>query len=284
MRQDLSSDCRRQSRWTCGLMQALPAVLAVGAFALPAAAGEPPKQASAPAHPVDVSAVRDKLKLLTDGKNHYIAVVPTGDGEGVFYGDGKRFYELRSPSSGRNGESWERSFIDPRLTEGGHAEGMGFVSLRNGAYKLDCGPRATPLKLVDAAAAKDQLAAATFERSPRKYSPYALARDEHGVYYYVDHGYQKEDEKKFRLFVGPKGNLKQLKMTNIVSDVEGDIFSTKTGSLRLILNRSESLWIKDTKKSKLTIVKLDFNVQVASLYNDFGIYSGERLGTPCDDL
>lgn len=282
MRQVMSSDCRRQSRWTCGWLGALWAVGALGPAA--AAAGEPPKSASAPQHLVDVSAVRDKMTLLTDGKSHYIAVVPTGQGEGVFYGDGQRFYELRSPSSGRNGDSWERSFIDPRFTEGGHEEGMGFVSLRDGVYKVSCGPRTTVLKPVEAAAAKSQLDAATFERSPRKYAPYALARDEHGVYYYVDHGYQKEEAKKFRLFVGPKGNLKQLKMTNIVSDVEGDIFSTKTGSLRLILNRGESLWIKDAKKSKLTIVKLDFNVQVASLYNDFGLYAGERLGTPCDDL
>lgn len=261
------------------------ALVVLSAIGLPAAAADSKEStAAAPQHPVDVSAIRDKMKLLTDGKSHFLAVVPMGDGDGMFYGDGKRFYELHNASGGRNGDNWERSFIDPRFTEGGHEEGAGFVSFRDGVYKVDCGSRATVLKPVDAAAAKSQLAAATFERSPRKYAAYALARDERGVYYYVDHGYHKEEAKKFRLFVGPKGNLKQQKMTNIVSDVEGDIFSTKTGSLRLILNKGESLWIKDSKKSKLTIVKLDFNVQNASLYNDFGIYTGERLGTPCDDL
>ena len=40
--------------------------LALGDSAAPAAAGEE----------ADVSAYRDKLKVLTDGKNHYVAVRP----------------------------------------------------------------------------------------------------------------------------------------------------------------------------------------------------------------
>jgi len=56
-------------------------------------AGQP---APPPVKPVDVAAVRDKLLVLTDGKGHFVAVTPMGvDPEGFFYGDGKRFFQLR---------------------------------------------------------------------------------------------------------------------------------------------------------------------------------------------
>ena len=48
-----------------------------------------------------------------------------------------------------------------------------------------------------------------------------------------------------------KGNLKQLKMTNVVADSEGEIFSTKTGELRLVLNKSEYAWVQAGAPLKL---------------------------------
>lgn len=283
-------------RWDSGA--ALTAcLLAGGAIGLgsTAHAGTPPASASAsaPGPKLDISAVRPKLIVLTDGKSHYIVVKrePPGDDKNdFFYGDGKRFFRLAQPSYSSNGDNWERSFIDPRFTEGGHEEGMGFVSSRDGTYTVLCGERKTELKLLDAAAQKALLDAATFEMSPRKYRPYALARDDKGRYYYVDRGYLEADRQKFRLFAGPKGDLKLQKMTNIVSDSQGDVFSTKSGSLRMILTKEpkESQWVVGAGKketySKLTIVPIDFNQNVAMIYREFGIYAGDRLGTPCDDL
>ena len=71
-------------------------------------------------------------------------------------------------------------------------------------------------------------------------------------------------------------------MTNVVSDSEGDIFSTKTGSLRLILNKNESTWIEGKKQRKLVLVPVEDNARM--IYTELGVYTGERLGTPCDDL
>ena len=94
--------------------------------------------------------------------------------------------------------------------------------------------------------------------------------------------FAEADRGRYRLFVGPKGNLAQAKMTNVVSDSEGDIFATKTGSLRLILDRRESSWIENDKPKPLRLVPVEDNLSM--IYNDLGIYSGERLGTPCDDF
>ncbi|MGZ3440551.1 MAG: hypothetical protein ACXVDD_13605, partial [Polyangia bacterium] len=88
--------------------------------------------------------------------------------------------------------------------------------------------------------------------------------------------------KNFRLWAGMKGAMKLQKMTNVVSDSEGDIFSTKTGSLRLILDKHETTWVANEKKTKL--VFLDPADNHIMIYTDLGVYTGEPLGTPCDDL
>jgi hypothetical protein len=145
-----------------------------------------------------------------------------------------------------------------------------------------CGARTVPLTFVSADKARELLKKATFGPNPQKYVPYGLARDDRGTYYYVDHGATEKTDKDFRLFVGPKGGMKLMKMTNVVSDSEGDIFSTPTGSLRLILEKKQSLWVDGEKRSDLKLIPTEANLQM--IYNDLGIYVGQRLGTPCDDL
>ena len=244
-------------------------------------------RAEAPSPSVDVTAYRDKLVVLGDGKGHFVDVTPMpGDERALFYGDGKTFYQVRLVGMRRNGDKWEHAFAEPRLTEGAREEGSGYVAFDGKSYRVDCGKRTTTVTALPAADAKTLLSQAQFLRSPRKFRPYALARDDRGTYYYVDRGYHPEDKQRFRVFVGQKGNLKQQQMTSLVNDPSGDVFSTKTGTLRLVLNKDpqELKWIHGKKPSLLTRVPLDFNTMIASIYNEFGVYTGERLGTPCDDL
>jgi len=70
--------------------------------------------------------------------------------------------------------------------------------------------------------------------------PHVFARDDAGVYYYVDRIAKVYGGKGFRVFVGKKGAMKQLALTDVASDSEGDVFSTKTGDLRLVRNHTES--------------------------------------------
>ena len=71
-------------------------------------------------------------------------------------------------------------------------------------------------------------------------------------------------------------------MTNVVSDSEGDIFATKSGELRLVLDRKESAWVKGKQRTALELLPLEDNVQL--IYSELGVYAGEPLGTPCDVL
>jgi hypothetical protein len=222
----------------------------------------------------------DKIKVLSDGKSHYIVIEPfAADAfEGFFYGDGKEFWQQRVIGGGSSGtESFDKAYWEPRGS-GYHAS----LSFRNDKYTVDCDKRTTELTPLAADAAAKILGAAKFHKPRWKRQAYALARDNTGRYYYVDRMREPEGNKIFRLFVGPKGALKMQKMTNVVSDSAGDIFATKTGELRLVLNKGESLWQQQKKETKLISLPIDENH--ALIYAELGVYAGEKLGTPCDDL
>jgi hypothetical protein len=250
-----------------------PAALAKGkaAPAAPAAAEEPT---------VDISEVKDKLLVLGDGKGHYVAVDAWGDLFGhLYYGDGKRFHALRVGTGSREGkEAWDRTFWEPRVD----ALWKGGVGLHQGKYKVQCGERATELQPLAADEQAKLLASAAFHGPLWKYQAYALARDDKGIYYYVDRPREPENNKAFRLFFGPRGSLAPLKMTNIVSDSQGDIFTTKKGELRLVLDKKHPVWFAGKKETEL--VRLPIEDNRIMIYTDLGVYAGQRLGTPCDDL
>jgi hypothetical protein len=256
---------------TCFSLLSSTAALAKGKAAGPAEPAEPV---------VDISDVKDKLQILTDGKQHYVAVEPWGTNDKhLYYGDGKRFHALRVGSGGREGNvAWDRTFMEPRVD----ALWKAGVGLRKGTYKVQCGDRATELQPLPADEQAKMLETATFHAPLWKFRAYALARDDKGVYYYVDRPREPENNKAFRLFSGPRGSMKPLKMTNIVSDSQGDIFTTNRGELRLVLDLNRPVWI--ASKAKTELVKLPLDENRMMIYSELGVYAGQRLGTPCDDL
>ncbi|HEX8825645.1 MAG TPA: hypothetical protein VF794_37395, partial [Archangium sp.] len=146
-----------------------------------------------------------------------------------------------------------------------------------------CGERTIPFTLVESEQAQEMVRKATFEPNPQKYVPYALLRDQQGRYYLVERGFLPAEERNFRVSIGPKGSLQPQKMTDIVSDSEGEIFSTKKGELRLVLDKAApSTWIENNQK-KLELRAVPVSENLPLIYNELGVYTGARLGTPCDD-
>jgi hypothetical protein len=233
--------------------------------------------------------ILEKTSVCTDGKSSYAALAPEEHrGSTLFFGNGKKFWRLPAPSFLLGGNS----FFDPRaFNPNGNPNYRGLdmrliSQMRFDAEKktcdVRCGSRTTNLTVMDAKAASDLLRGSAFEAPLHKRTPHVLTRDEKGIYYYVDRGNTPETEKNFRLFVGPKGNVKLRAMTNIVADSNGEIFSTKSGSLRFIAGPggADSSWIQGKKVTKLTAIPVQDNF--ALIYNELGPYTGERLGTPCD--
>lgn len=250
-----------------------------------------PKGPATPPEPAADESVPDRaqVKLATDGKQHYFAwwfKEPEKGGipEGVAWSaDGKSFYRLQTYSGSAEGsKSFGVLYWEPRLT------GNSGFEMKDGKFEATCGEKKIAFSPVAPDQTKTVLAGATFRKMRWTRKPYALSRDEKGQYYFVDHYRDPDDRssrKDYRLFVGPRGQLKEQKMTNVVSDSEGDIFATKTGDFRLVLNKEKqkvSKWVSSGKETQLTIVPVDDNVQV--IYNDLGVYDRAKLGTACDEF
>jgi len=238
----------------------------------------------------DEKAALKKTRVCRDEKSHVVVSAPhERQSTQLYYGDGKTFFAVPSPPWVLSGDE----FFEPRFFNATYNEDFRGVDMRlyssvsvdeeKHTCTVHCGPRTTVLPMLSPEDAKALLLAATFERSPQEYQPHALLRDSTGRYYYVDQGMWPENEKAFRLFAGPKGNLKLQAMTDIVSDSEGQIFSTKDGQLRLLVDHSKSSqWIQRGKSVELRDVPVEKNMPL--IYNELGVYTGLRRGTPCDDL
>jgi hypothetical protein len=242
----------------------------------------------------DVSAVRDALRLFHDGKGHYVALVPlawclpatdklkSDKIAAIFYGDGKVFHHLRHTGGGAVCRKPDLTnywtLWEPRIGRRADAQ----VIFQGGKYRVHCGDRRTELQPVPEAKGRERIAEARFLARRWERGPYALLRDDRGTYYFVDTLGEQRPGRDFRLYVGPRGGLKLQRMKNVVSDSEGDIFSTPKGELRLILGKAEAAWIVGKKRTKLATVPVADNLQL--IYAELGPYVGERLGTPCDDL
>ena len=231
----------------------------------------------------------EKLRVCADGKGHYVVVQPDEERDvKLAYGDGKRFVQVAPSPWGLSGYDFlEPRFINPTANASFRGHDMRVYS----EVELDeekktcavrCGTRTIPFTWVDAEKAEALVRQAKFEPNPQKYVPYALLRDQQGRYYLVERGFQPAEQRNFRVSIGPKGSLQPQKMTDIVSDSEGEIFSTKKGELRLVLDKAApSTWIENSKKLELRTVPVSENLPL--IYNELGVYTGARLGTPCDD-
>jgi hypothetical protein len=259
-------------------------LFALLAVSLPTFAGDKKadKKADTDSIPaVDVSDVKDKLVVLSDGKQHYLAVVPFANNiyTHLYYGDGKRFYAQLVSGGGSVGTTqWDRVFWEPRVS----APWQGAINFKDDKYAVQCGDRATDFTPLGADEQAKLLGSATFHKTLWTHRAYSLARDNKGTYYFVDRLREPEDNRSFRLFAGPRGNMKLLKMTNVVSDSQGDIFTTKKGELRLVLDRKHPSWFAGKAETELINLPLEDNRML--IYTDLGVYAGQRLGTPCDDL
>jgi hypothetical protein len=241
-----------------------------------AARGGPPEAAEL----MDITEQKPKLKVLQDGKKHYLVLAPFGGSfNSIWFGDGKSFWLQRVTGGGSSGtESFDHVFWEPRVSERWKAS----VSFKDKKYEVRCEDRQTELTELPDDEAKAMLDSAKFFQVRWKRRAYALARDDRGTYYYVDKIREPESNKNFRLFVGPRGNLKVQKMVNVVSDSAGDIFATKNGELRLVLDKAESKWFVGKQERKLISLPIEDNA--ALIYSELGVYTGEPLGTPCDEL
>jgi hypothetical protein len=139
-----------------------------------------------------------------------------------------------------------------------------------------------PLKPLTVDEAKALFARATFLPAPWQRQAQFLARDDDGMYFFVDRFREEYGGKGFRVFSGEKGAMKELAMKNVVSDSAGEIYATKSGDLKIVTEGTsgKAYWKKGQAKSELIVLDLYANRYL--IYRELGIYG--QLGVVCDDL
>jgi hypothetical protein len=213
--------------------------------------------------PVDVKALKSQGVVLADAQGGTY-VVFRGDDPKVCYGPNARAV-------------YEQVII------GAHLGSIG--RKKDGSYEKSCrGKDDMGLTELSGDKARAVLDKAAFLTMAIVHVPHLLARDDSGVYYYVDRLAKIYGGKGYRVFVGKKGAMKQMPLTDVASDSAGDVFSTKSGDLRLVRNSESSketmTWVKGEKRTEL--VFLDTDINSAVIFKDLGLYT--FLGTLCDNV
>jgi hypothetical protein len=232
--------------------------------------------------------------LLTDGKGHYLLIANPAkvrtSGYVAYYGNGKALYrqDIRGGSRDTIKNRYALYLRDPRVHRATRSQLTGSFA---GAATFTCDDRKTPLTQVAPNLARRLLRKAQLFGRYWLRKPYLLARDEDGIYYYVDRFVGKDKirgtMRGFRLFVGARGKAKRRRLRNIVLDDAGEIFFGKPGKLLVKRNKGklrEVLWVEGKERKKLSVVQTRWPKTRAMIYRELGPYRGVRLWRPCDDL
>jgi hypothetical protein len=250
---------------------AAAAALLVGGLA----AAEPKPKA------VEIKAYRDKLIVLQDASGGtYVVMGEHGSDAHLFYGPGKTLYEQIVIGRSSNEDAWDVHVLAPRMER---ARNGSVAYKEDHTYSLFCGMNETGLTRITGDKAKQILDKSAFMTSALVHRAHALARDDHGVYYYVDTIRDEYGGKGFRLFIGRKGAMKQIPLIDIATDTDGQVFATKSGELRIVAKKTDdsndsAFWSRGEKRDQL--VDLDTVVNSPLIFNELGIYS--FTGTICD--
>ncbi|MBA2542301.1 MAG: hypothetical protein H0V17_21850 [Deltaproteobacteria bacterium] len=237
---------------------------------------------------VDIKPFRDELLVFADATGNTYVVKPhkvsssggTEDAPRIWFGPaGKPLYEQNGIGRSGNGAAWSYQTWAPRITGIRPAY---FARAADGSFSKSCDADSVPLTQLTGDKAKAVLDKSTLMTEYLNRRAHMLARDDSGVYYYVDRLTKQHGSKGFRVYVGKKGAMKQMALSDVASDTAGEVFSTKTGDLRLDRRSdiNKMMWIRGEKRTELITLDVDANSTV--IFTDLGIY--QYLGTLCDNM
>jgi hypothetical protein len=233
--------------------------------------------------PERVSAeVLEKLALWEDGSGSYLAADPTDLDAPVFAGGARKLHRLRVGGGSLNGaeQTGDRSFWEPR------AGGRASFRYTPAEARLSCGQREFPFRRVPAMEARKLLSRADLLAPRWRRIPHLLARDDEGTYFYVDGARRADgdpaDPPDYRLYVGKKGSLARVELSDAIQDAGGWVFLTTGG--RLVARQQGRKFAVEwgAGNTRIALTWLDPADQGPLIYRDLGVYAGQQLGTACD--
>jgi TolB-like protein len=230
------------------------------------------------------AAQRAAFQVATDGKGNYLAFVPfAGLDAPLFAGSADQLWAQYLIGGGANGTSqFSLNFWDPRTQGGGEAE----LDFNEGALTLSCKAQRLAYTRLPAAKERAFLARAKLFTQRWRRQGMALGRDEDGTYYFVDEPRGDGNREDLHLFIGRKGQVVPVKVTDVLREESRVIVETDAGTLTLPTGEdAASRNVPGTFKSPggtKPVNVLDLWRSRAMIYTTLGAYPGERLGTACD--
>lgn len=230
--------------------------------------------------------IADALAVCDDGKGGLIVidkrpVERTDDRFQAGLYVGTRQGVSRVQNEGRSAYN----FLEPRYlgNPGGYRFYSGVESnLEKRTCTLRCGTQERTLQMLPADEVKALLGELKLVDPPFTRRPFALLRDTAGTYYYVDTSTLEDRANDFQVWVGKRGKMKRLPLTNALNDTSGAVFTTRQGELRLNLDtEGASAWYVNKARKVLRVVPVEDNYDV--IFTQLGIYT-RRLGNPCDNF
>lgn len=225
----------------------------------------------------DVSAIRSRLKLVTDGGGRYLAFDPEAGSFDPFYaGDATKLFAQRVSGGGRSGDDFDLVFWEPRV----NARWQASFGAKEGRFFLQCGDRKLSFLPVAAEETKRLVDAMHFFEPRWQRRAFAIARDDNARYFVVDQAREPDGNTDFRVFVGKRNQLAAYPVEDAMLDDEGTVLLLGDQKLRVDPRRNEAEWVDHGNKLPLRLLSLDS--QVVFFYGQLGVYKGEQLGTACD--
>lgn len=230
---------------------------------------------------LDVSEFRDQLRVFEAPEGHVLVFVPFGDSDWIFWGKPNDvLYQQVTPVSHFAGtESFDYSLRDRRLNAHSYK-----LSMRDGTYFATCGQRRADLRLLDVEEGLKKLEGARFLEPRWGRTAHYLARDDFGVYYFVDKVRTRKGEtasaESYRVHIGWKGEMLQTPLRLVAQDSVGDVFGMINGDRRLVINHGVGKYLEGDEMRELH--KLDIRYDSPLMYLEGGVYAGLPHGTLCD--
>ncbi len=150
---------------------------------------------------------------------------------------------------------------------------------KGGKWQVRCPQGTMEMFELDAGERDRVLTSSTLEEPIWQRMSFLLARDDRGIYYYVDRKRPELGGLDYRVYKGPRGRLVLTTMVDIVNDDEGQIFSTTSGSLRLAKGKEGARWLAGKKQTPLVVVSPQERRRL--VFGDLGVYGEQTRGTLC---
>ncbi len=234
---------------------------------------------------IDITTVKGDLTALRDPQSNTIVLVYRDglDAPRIFVGNGNQFFEQIVIGFAGNPPNQTITIVAPRA----RPRASTHFDMSDGKYTFTCDEKdVVSLVNLTPSEVTKVVAKATLRSSAIVRRTAVLARDAAGIYYFVDRLKFEFGGSGFRVFVGKRGKLKQLPLVDVADDEAGMVFETKTGEIRLTIDRSKArvetntvTWNSRGRAKELTW--LDPESASYLIKRELGIYAG--FGALCDD-